>query len=51
MTRYLGTLPDGTQLLLTVHDDGAAELATRDRDWETWSPPLALDAVPAEVCS
>lgn len=45
---YVGTLPDGTDLLLTVWPDGVHELATR-RDFGTWSPPVTLVRQSAEV--
>jgi hypothetical protein len=40
--------PDGTDLLLTEHDDGTFELATRpgkDRTSLTWGPPVVVDEV------
>lgn len=47
---YLGHQPGshdgrGLDLLLTLWEDGTAELATRvgkDERWKTWSPPVRL---------
>lgn len=36
-----------TDFLVTIHDDGSGEFATRpgrNRRWVTWSPPIALTA-------
>lgn len=41
---YTGTLDD-LELLLTVHDDGTPEIATRpvgSDPWRMWSPPIRL---------
>jgi hypothetical protein len=38
-----------TELLLTVWDDGAHEVAIRTPEMRTWSPPIALHPEPAEV--
>jgi len=39
-----------TEYLLTVWDDGTVELATRPVfTTATWSPPIRLQRVPAEV--
>jgi hypothetical protein len=39
----------GRQYLLTVWDDDSIEVAVRDEDWHTWSPPIEFTEVPAEV--
>lgn len=50
-TLYTGTDANGTDLLLTVWDDGTHELATR-RDFGTWGPPVVLvRQSDGEVCS
>lgn len=44
--------PTGTDYLITIHDDGSGEFATRPgfgQTWTTWSPPIRMEAreVPA----
>lgn len=51
-TLYLGTDQfTGRQYLLRTYDDGTAEIAVRDDERHTWSPPIAVQRVPAEVTS
>lgn len=39
----------GRQYLLRVWHAGGAEIAVRDEDWHTWSPPITVTAIPVEV--
>lgn len=33
------------EFLLTIWSDGTHEIAWREQSWETWSPPIKLEAV------
>lgn len=50
---YRATTTDGDQILIRVHDNGTASIATRRDDHDTWSAPVfalltdEYEAVPA----
>jgi hypothetical protein len=47
---YMGTDAfTGRQYLLTIWHSGGAEIAVRDEEWHTWSPPITVEPIPAEV--
>lgn len=41
MKLYRGEMSGG-QLLVTIHDDGAAEAAFRPDQWASWDAPVQL---------
>ena len=42
----IGTFGDGSQILVTEHSDGSAEVATRPDRWAVWGPPVKLEDAP-----
>lgn len=54
METYIGAIDVKgyrVETLLTVHEDGTHELATRLDPWETWSRPEILAPAPNSVGS
>jgi hypothetical protein len=39
-TTFVFEAKDGSQVLVIQHSDGSLHVATRERDWHSWGPPL-----------
>jgi len=42
---YLGEMPDGSQVLVTVWQNGNASVAFREDNWAVWSKPVRCQKV------
>ena len=38
----VATLTDGSQVLVSIYDDGAVRVAERLQTWGTWGPPAEV---------